>query len=267
MIPIVQERRASQSVHPVLVPKTLQHQFVHIRLEHLMLQLVVLVRVNTELFELFTLDHLQTYGGGLCLLLLGVFVCVGTEATDLNLTSCDRALRIDHDSDGGVLHHLHGLLGVHINTGEPAAVSRVRVVPAADELGSVYFSGLVLMVDHVPIRVLGRIHSGLSSNDGQRVDVHNVHGVTDRVALQGSHHFDFSSGAAVHGHLDESDCRNLDLLKVLWVLFPRLLHVRNTLEQELLQTFLVSFIDLLIFNVVLQFESFKGVLRLIHLCV
>ena len=148
-----------------------------------MLNLVVLVAVDTELFEFFTADHLEASTRCFGLLFLCVVIGIGSEATDLNFTCSDSALRINNDSDGWILNHLHSLLGIDINTRQPATIPRVRVVPPTDILWSVDTCRFILVVDHEPISLLSGIHSRFSTDYRQPIHIHHIHGVTDGVAL------------------------------------------------------------------------------------
>ena len=101
-----------------------------------MLDFVVFVGVKAEVLELlgghrrYTSDLLRLFQ------LLRVIVCVGTENPDLYLASRHGLLGVYNDSERRVLNHLLLLLCLHVNTRQPAPVTRVRMVPAHYVLGS-----------------------------------------------------------------------------------------------------------------------------------
>jgi len=102
-------------VAPVLIPNTLEHQTVNLGLENFMCNLVVLVGVYTKLHSLIVRNQLQALTAGLGLILLRIIICVGSKASNLYSACSDSLHRVNHDSNGWIIHHLLSLLCFHIN--------------------------------------------------------------------------------------------------------------------------------------------------------
>lgn len=122
-------------MQPVLVPKSVQQLCVVPSLEERVLNFVILVSVKSKLLELFF------WHGGAAVDILGllqlfsVLVRVGTENSNFDLTGRHGSFRVDDDGKSWVFDHLLALLSLHIDSGKPASVSRVRMVPSTDVLG------------------------------------------------------------------------------------------------------------------------------------
>lgn len=58
------------------------------------------------------------------------------ESADVHLPGADRPDWVDHNGHKGLLELLVDGLGVHVDSGQPAAVAGMRVVPA-DNLGKI----------------------------------------------------------------------------------------------------------------------------------
>jgi hypothetical protein len=121
---VCDQRATCQVVNPILVPKALQKLGIQATLKNLMGNLVVFVSVEAEIFKLLAWNHCVIASTGF-LKLISVSILVGTEAAQLYLASRHGPLRVYDDSNGRVLNHLHTLLGLNVNSGEPAAVSRM----------------------------------------------------------------------------------------------------------------------------------------------
>ncbi len=178
VISIVDNRAARESVYPVLVPKSFEHNWVKLRLKHTVLNFVVLVGMHSKLFKLFALDHFEALRRYFILVFLGIVICKGSETPKLNFACCDCTFGVNNYSDCGVLHQLHCLLGIYINAREPAAVARMRMVPTANEFWSVNLSWLFLVVDLVGLAFLRSINPSFGSNYRQCKYIHDVHRVT-----------------------------------------------------------------------------------------
>lgn len=82
----------TQSVNPVLVPQQCQQLVVQRRFKDLNVDLIVLVRVDTEIFDLAERDRLifgRRHVGR------GVVLRIGPEGTNIHFTSRDGAVGID----------------------------------------------------------------------------------------------------------------------------------------------------------------------------
>jgi hypothetical protein len=197
---VCDQRAACQVVNPILVPKTLQKLGVKAALKDLVRNLVVFVSVEAEIFKLLARNHGSLVPPAGVLKLISVRILVSTEAAQLYLAGRHGPLRVHHDSDGRVLNHLHTLLGLNVNSGEPAAVSRMGMVPSADEFGTVNFRGFILMVQHEIVSFLACVHTCLSTFYWQAECVHDIHGVADGIPLHEAHHLNITSGLCVHNH-------------------------------------------------------------------
>lgn len=98
----------------------------------------------------------------------------------------------------GILELLVLHLSVDIDTGEPATVSWMRVVPSNSVLQAAYLLDVLHVLNHVLVTFNLSIHSGLSALDGQGEGVHDDDGVSGNLALHHAHDLDVSTRAGVH---------------------------------------------------------------------
>lgn len=92
------QRTLAEGVHPVLVPQHPQQLRVQTGLEDLYLEGVVLIRMDTEIFDLVERDGLVFGGrGGRGLVVLWV----GAEGADIDFTSGDGAVWVDLQRNTG----------------------------------------------------------------------------------------------------------------------------------------------------------------------
>ena len=115
---VIKEGAGGESLDPVLVPEGLEDLRVESRFKEGVLQLIVLLRMQTEILHLFLRYHALggTLTASLFLHLLDVALGEDTEAADFYLTRGHCALRINHDSDEGLLMLLIQSLSTHIDT-------------------------------------------------------------------------------------------------------------------------------------------------------
>ena len=76
--------------------------------------------MHTEILDLVEWDVLVFTARGVG---RGVVLGISAECTDVNLSSGDCAVRVDDDCDKGVLELLILHLRVHVDSGQPTAVS------------------------------------------------------------------------------------------------------------------------------------------------
>jgi hypothetical protein len=144
------QRALAERVHPILIPQHTQQLIIQARLEHLDLELVVLVRVDTKVLDLAERDRLVLGRGHV---LRRVVLGERAEGADVDLARGDGAVRVDHDRDERVLVLLVVDLRVDVDAGQPAAVARMRVVPPDGVLqSSCLFQVSVVIVEVLPRR-------------------------------------------------------------------------------------------------------------------
>lgn len=90
--PVRDQGALAERVDPVLVPEESEQLVVQRRLEDLDVDLVVLVRVYTEVLDLAQRDGLVFGGDGVG---RGVVLGVGTEGADVDLAGRDGAVGVD----------------------------------------------------------------------------------------------------------------------------------------------------------------------------
>lgn len=96
-------------------------------------------------------------------------------------------LETHNDRDKRILELLVCHLGVHVDTREPASVSRVRMVPSHGVLEPLHsFAGLDVL-DHVLVRLVLRIDTRLGTLHGQCEGVDNDERCADHFALHKPH--------------------------------------------------------------------------------
>lgn len=246
---------------PVFVPQAFQKDSVESTLEEVVLDFVVLVGMQTEFLELIARN--DSAASLLLLQLLdfiGVIILICPEAADFDLSCGNRALGINHDGNRRVLNLLIILLCVDIDSRQPAAVARMRVVPSTNVLRPSDLFTLLHMREHIGVSVLARVDTSLRRLDGQRKCIHDVHSVADWVALHVAHNFDISTGTCVHYHLDQSHCGYFDFLKVIGISLPGPC-LQSFLELIFIEVVGFLFIDDLVF----ELEALLGNLVLRHL--
>ena len=111
---ILEQRRGSECVDPVLVPESLKYNFVDLRFKDCERQFVIQMRVDTELFQFLVVDHLEALAGYLLLLFLSVFIRVCSETSYFDFSCRNRLFRVYNDSYCRVRMSLKILLGVHV---------------------------------------------------------------------------------------------------------------------------------------------------------
>lgn len=94
-------------------------------------------------------------------------------------------------------------LRADVDTGEPAAVAGVAVVPADGVLQTTSLADELEVADHVLIGLHLRVDSRLGTLDGQGERIHNDHGIAVDLALHQAHHFELAARPSVH-HLHRS---------------------------------------------------------------
>jgi len=187
-----------------------------------MLKFVVLVGVQAEFLELFAGDD---RAAGLLFLRLknffGMVILVGSEAANFDFACCNCALGVNDDGDRWVLDLLVILLRIYINAGQPAAITRVRMIPSTNIFRSTDLLTLFHVLKHVRICILACVDTSFRGLNRQSEGIHYVHRVADRVALHVAHDFNVAARPCVHYHLDQSDSRYFYLFKMVWVRLPR----------------------------------------------
>jgi hypothetical protein len=177
---------------------------------------------------------------------------VGTERADFDTAGRDGAVRVDlfiigvaymarvsfhteegsercrsgatdHDGEERILEGLIRLLRHDVDTGQPAAVSRMGVVPSDNVFGpsdlltdrhsqsgqppgslrrrlleTTHRGGALDVLNHELVGFVGGVDAGLSSNDGERKGVHDDEGVAVEFPLHQAHDFVLSSRARMH---------------------------------------------------------------------
>lgn len=180
------ERALAERVHPILIPQHTQQLRVQTRLEDLDLELIILPRVHAKVLDLAQRDAL-VLGSGTRSTGRGVVLREGAEGADVDLAGGDGAVGVDDDGDEGVLELLVVELGVDVYTREPAAISRVRVVPSDGVFEAACFLALVDVLDHVLVRLARGVDTRLCALDGQCKRVHDDERVAHHLALHQAH--------------------------------------------------------------------------------
>mmetsp|Transcript_17893 Transcript_17893/g.36694 ORF Transcript_17893/g.36694 Transcript_17893/m.36694 type:complete len:256 (+) Transcript_17893:205-972(+) len=133
----------------------------------------------------------------------------GTKGIDDNL-SLDRLNRVHDHSDCSLIQRLEALLRVDINAGEPAAESRMRVIPTNNHLRS---PSLLEHIKH--LRLEDGIHS-LHANSCSALrhceNIANANGiVVDKVSKHKTHDLHRHASPSVLEHLQERQARDVNL--------------------------------------------------------
>jgi len=185
---------------------------------------------------------------------------VAAERPDLHLARGYRALRVYNDGYRRVIDHLLIALCVHIDTGEPATVARVRVIPPRQLLRLHYFRARVLIRDLELLRAFSRVYSRLRCLAWQSVNVHDPHCVSLRIAEQVTHDFDVSACLGMHRRLDKRNRGEHDLLEVVGICFPKPgpLDCSHLRVQELENRLFIVLIDLHVLRIVFKQESLQS---------
>lgn len=210
-------------MNPVLVPQAVKHDTVQLRFEHVVIDFVVLVCVQTKVVNFFSWYHTCSIGRRQLIffeLFLCVIISISSKASDFNLASRNSALRINDDCNRRILDHLHALLSLNVNARKPAAIARVRMVPANHVFGSFNHGRLLLVINLERSRIVVCADSCLCAHDWQTVDIHDVHRIADWISLHRSHHFNLAAALGMHGHLNQRHSGYLYLPEVVWVLLP-----------------------------------------------
>jgi len=111
----------------------------------------------------------------------------------------------DHNRQEWLLELLVQHLGANINSRQPAAISRVAVIPSDGVLDPAHLLDEAEVLDHVLVPLLLGVDTGLSSLHRKGEDVHHNHRVIMHLALHKPHHLNVPSGAGMH-HL-QTDIR------------------------------------------------------------
>lgn len=179
MISIVDQWTACKCVNPVLIPKSFKHNWVQLRLEYTVLNFIVFMGMHSKFFKLFTLDHFKTLWCYFILVFFSIIICIGSKTSKFYFACSDCTFRVNDNSNCWILHQLHCLLSININTRKPASIARMWMIPTANEFWSVNLSRLFLMVDLIGCTFLCCIYSCFSSNNWKCKYIHNIHSVTN----------------------------------------------------------------------------------------
>lgn len=93
---------------------------------------------------------------------------------------------------------------IDVNTGEPAAISRMAVVPSSDPFSSITHILSSHVINHVLISFISSIDSGLGGFDGKCECVHNHECAALSLALEKTHDFNIATRFSVHDHFQKS---------------------------------------------------------------
>lgn len=104
-----------------------------------------------------------------------------SETAYFNLASRHGAFGIDDYGNEGLLILLVKCLGADINTGEPAAIARMRVIPTANILGSRYLFASTQMHTNEFISFTASVHTRLSTFNWESKAIHNVKCIYDKL--------------------------------------------------------------------------------------
>lgn len=174
-----------------------------------MLKPVVFQGMQAKLFHLVLRNSKLGATLALRLELFDIGVRIRPEAAKFHSARSHGSFRIDNDGNPRLLMVLVETLRANINSGKPAAVARMRVVPAAQVLRPGNALAVVLMRAHVLVGLVSGVNSRLRTFYGETEGVHDIESVTLDLALHEPHDLDVSARLGVHDHLDQRDCGNL----------------------------------------------------------
>ncbi|KAH0445812.1 Mov34-domain-containing protein, partial [Aureobasidium melanogenum] len=150
---------------------------------------------------------------------------VSSESANFDLAGADCTVWVDDNGDERVGKGLLGELSRNIDTTEPAAITRMTVVPADGVFELAGLTRTFEVFDHILVGLVLSVDSCLSSFDRQAEGVGDNKGLVQDVADHKAHDFNAATGAGVHDHLGQSDRGDLDMLEVVGVGAPWLLVV------------------------------------------
>ena len=123
---------------------------------------------------------------------LDVLIGISSEAPNLDLASAHRPLGVDHDCHPGALFLEHAL-GGHVDAREPAAVSRVGMVPSHEILWPIHLLGVLQVSHHVLVGISTCVYTSLSGLARESKRVSDVKGVPFEAALKVAHYLNIAS--------------------------------------------------------------------------
>merc|ERR1711939_9215 len=133
------------------IPEELEQLGIAGRLEVRDLERVVRVGVHAKVLDLRQWDRLVVRGAGAW---RRIALGVRAERADVNAPSRDRTVRVNDDGEEWVFPGLVRHLGLNVDAREPAAVARVRVVPANDVLKAANLLRRLDVLDHELVRLV-----------------------------------------------------------------------------------------------------------------
>lgn len=142
---------------------------------------------------------------------MSLWVCA--ETADGDLTSLDCLVGIDHHRQERILELLVQRLRSHVDTRQPAAVSRVRVIPPDTVVGHAIRPLRLQVLDDVFVRLTLRIHPRLGSLDGEWENGEDMKRAIHNLPHQHAHDFERPAALGVNAHLPEARERTGERVK------------------------------------------------------
>jgi len=133
-----------------------------------------------------------------------VSLWVRAETADGDLPSLDCLVGIDHHRQERILELLVQRLRSHVDTRQPAAVARVRVIPPDTVVGHTIRPLRLQVLDDVFVRLTLRVHPRLGSLDGEWENVEDMKRAIHNLPHQHAHDFEHPAALGVNAHLPEA---------------------------------------------------------------